>query len=190
MARLSKLSHFAPYFATMSISCSFCDRTGFTCQRALTQHQQRNPKCHARLLVSLGVESGYTTAHEFFSDAKANEGCNNHDLAKLAPDMFHRSSRLGAMQVHYDILKRKVLLNMSGYQTAREVESDADNEQSDDDGAMILDDNEEEEGGADGAIGEEQPTINFEPDQTTRANFIYYRNLQMSLLTFYLIWRH
>ena len=108
----------------MSISCPFCDRTSFTSQRALTQHQQRNNKCYDRLCDSLGAESGYTTAPEFFSCAKANAGRNNPDLADLAAKTFHPSSRLGAMQVHYDVLKQKVLLNLGGYQTAREVESD------------------------------------------------------------------
>ena len=151
----------------MSISCPFCDRTSFSCQRALTQHQQRNEKCYARLCDSLGADSGYTTAHESFSCTKANDSHNNAKLAALATNMFHRSTRLGAMQVHFDTLKRKVMNNLSGYQTAREVESDADHEQFDEDGAMFWSDNEEDR-------AEEQPAIHIKPDETIRANFIYY----------------
>ena len=161
----------------MSISCPFCDRTNFACQRALTQHQQRNEKCYARLCESVGADSGYTTAHESFSCAKTNAGFNDHDLAALATNMFHRSSRLGAMQVHFDKLQRKVLHNLGGYQTAREVESDADNEQSDDDGAMFLGDNDNE------AV-EEQPAVYIKPDETIRANFTYYCEFAEELVEF------
>lgn len=91
----------------MSIDCPYCDRTDFASQRALTQHQQKNDGCFARLSEALGTESGYTTAHEFTLGVQVNKGQKQTDLARKPSFAGKTSAKLGAMQRHFASLPRE-----------------------------------------------------------------------------------
>ena len=91
----------------MSIDCRFCDRTDFPNQRSLSQHQQRNSVCYARLLESFGADSGYTTAREFTSCICTNAGRNHTDVAQLPKYKGMTSGEFGAMLSDLTIQKQK-----------------------------------------------------------------------------------
>ena len=110
----------------MSIDCPYCDRTDFASQRALTQHQQKNDECFARLSSALGANSGYTTATEFTPNVQVNVRQKQPDLYANQPFVGKTSAKLGAMQRHFAALPREDQLKLTGYMTAKEDLSEDD----------------------------------------------------------------
>ena len=150
-------------FVIMPYFCPYCLRNTFASERALTQHQQRDVSCFKQMQQASGVESGYSTAHEFMYNAAQNNNQNRMNVSEHSQKNRGKLSQAMAFD-------QQDMLQLGGYKTARE-------EYSDDDMVLMEDDDNNEEGndsGEDESNGSNEMNAEAVVDESIRETFKEY----------------